>query len=477
MIPMWDHQLTAVKMAEVMPNIGLFAEMGVGKSRMIIEILRRKYAAVGAIRKTLIFCPVIVCQNWKDEFAKFSKINPKDIVVLTKSGRKRVDTFLKVVGEDLESAKIIVTNYEATQMDDLYKLLTLWKPEILVCDESHGLKSPESVRAKKVVTLADQAQHVYLATGTPILNSAMDLFMQFRILDGGETFGRNFWTYRALYFEDKNAGFKGKQSYFPKWEIRQEAYEAIQEKIKKKTLRVLKKDCLDLPPLVRQNVYTELSAQQMKAYKEMMNEYITFIESKKGQPAAVVAQLAVTKALRLQQIVTGFAKDDEGNIHRLDAPRLQVLADLLTDLTPQHKVIVWTEFRENYKMIAELCTKLGIDYREIHGDIGHKERITNMDDFRTNPTVRVMIANQGAGGVGINLVEASYSIYYAKGFKLGNDLQSEARNHRGGSEIHSKITRIDIVAKGTIDELITEALEKKQNISERILSWGNKLLT
>jgi SNF2 family DNA or RNA helicase len=73
-------------------------------------------------------------------------------------------------------------------------------------------------------------------------------------------------------------------------------------------------------------------------------------------------------------------------------------------------------------------------------------------------------------------VEASYAIYYSKGFKLEHDLQSEARNHRGGSEMHDKVTRIDIVAKGTIDELITESLEKKQNIAERILSWKDRLL-
>ena len=99
-----------------------------------------------------------------------------------------------------------------------------------------------------------------------------------------------------------------------------------------------------------------------------------------------------------------------------------------------------------------------------------------MNDFRTNSDVRVMVANQAAAGVGINLVEASYSIYYSKNFSLEHDLQSEARNHRGGSEMHDKVTRIDIVAKGTIDELITEALMNKQNIGEQILGWKEQLL-
>lgn len=471
---LWKHQEDAIKASIYQPDLGLFFEQGTGKTRTIIEVIRRKFAATGAVRKTLILCPVIVCQNWKDEFAMYSKINPKDILVLTKSGKDRAKKMLYACGETLSQAKIIITNYEAMEMNEFYEMLQHWKPEILVCDESQRLKNPDSKRAKRLLPLADNSTHNYILTGTPILNSAMDIYMQFRVLDRGETFGRNFYSFRAAYFEDKNQRFKGKQSYFPKWEIRDDAYASIQEKISQKALRVLKKDCLTLPPFVRQIRYAELSVQQNKAYKEMLNEYITFIESQKG-PAAVVAQLAVTKALRLQQIVSGFAKDDAGNIHRLEAPRLKVTRELLEDLTPHHKVIIWAEFHENYKMLQELCESMKIGYREIHGGVSHKDRIENMHAFRSDPTVRVMVANQGAGGVGINLVEASYAIYYSKGFKLENDLQSEARNYRAGSESHEKVTRIDIVAKGTIDELIAEALTNKQNISERILSWNQQL--
>ena len=321
--------------------------------------------------------------------------------------------------------------------------------------------------------LADQSAHNYILTGTPILNSSQDVFMQFRILDRGETFGKNFYTFRHTYFEDENARRKGTQGYYPKWIPKPFSFDELQGKISRKALRVLKSECLDLPPLIRQQVYTEMNTEQKRMYKEMMNDYITWLKDNKDQPRAVLAQLAVTKALRLQQIVTGFASDEEGKLHRLNSvPRLKVLEELLVDLTPGNKVIVWATFKENYKMIAELCDKIGIKYREIHGDISHNQRQINMNDFRKDPEVRVMIANQSAGGTGINLIEASYSIYYSKGFKLEDDLQSEARNYRGGSEIHDKVTRIDIVAKGTVDELIAEALQNKQNIADRILGWN-----
>lgn len=443
-----------------------------GKSRAAIEILRRRYAAHGRIRRTLILAPIIVCQNWKEEFAMYSKVKQQDIVVLTKAGRLRERDLINALGQDLSLNKIVITNYEAMQMEGVYSMLTQWRPEVLICDESQRLKNAQGKRAKLVTALADIAEHKYILTGTPILNSPMDIFQQFRILDGGSTFGKNFYSFRATYFRDANDKWRGKQSYYPKWEPIQEKFPQLQDKISAKALRVLKKDCLDLPPLVRQVVYVEMSSEQRRVYNEMKEDYLAFVKSHSGENKAVVAQLAVTKALRLQQIISGFAKDENGVIHRVQCPRLAALEELLETITQASKVIVWCTFKENYAMIKELCAKLSLQWREITGDVSNKERLVGMDEFRKNPDIKVMIANQAAAGVGLNLVEASYSIYYSKNFSLEQDLQSEARNYRGGSEMHEKVTRIDLVARGTIDELITEALAGKQNISDKILGWN-----
>jgi SNF2 family DNA or RNA helicase len=468
--PMWQHQVDAMTTALSNRDYAFFMEQGTGKSRTTIETLRRVYAEEGRLMRTLILCPQIVCENWKAEWQMFSKIQPHDIVVLKKSGKQRVKDFLAAVGDAMTRSKIVITNYEALQMKELFVCFQHWKPEILVCDESQRLKNPSGTRAKLTVTLAEQTKHNYILTGTPILQSPMDAFMQFRVLDRGETFGKNQWAFKHEYFYDKNAAFKSKQHYFPKWEPRQDKFPVLQSKIQNKSYRVLKKDCLDLPPLIRQNIYVEMSAEQMRAYNEMKRDFITWIESRKGEPRAVVAQLAVTKALRMQQIVSGFARDEASRDHWFNnCPRLDALGELLEDLCPNHKVIVWCSFIENYRMVADLCTKLGLQYREIHGGISDRDKQNNMKDFREDASVRVMIANQAASGVGVNLVEASYMIYYSKNFSLEQDLQSEARAYRGGSEIHEKVTRIDLVTKGSIDEMINEALANKQQIAEKIL--------
>jgi SNF2 family DNA or RNA helicase len=376
----------------------------------------------------------------------------------------------------LKKGKIIITNYEALQMDELVSLIYDWNPEIIVADEAHRLKNPEGKRAKTAIRIADSCGHRFALTGTPILNSAMDIFNIFRFLDSGATFGRNFWKFRSIWFEDENARWIGKSNYFPKYAPRPETYKEFHGMIYKKAVRAVKSECLDLPPFVRQEVFVELGAEQKRLYKEMEQDYIAFVKSMQGEPRAVVAQMAITKVLRLQQIVTGYAKTEDGSIHKIkDNPRLDALKELLEDLQGEHKIIVWSIFHENYDDIARVCKELKIDYAELHGRVAQKDRDPNIARFNDDPKCRVLIANQAAGGIGINLVPSDVSIFYSKNHSLEHDLQAEGRNYRGGSECHEKVTRIDIVAKDTIDELISNCLVNKQDISNQILDWSGKL--
>lgn len=489
LIELWAHQKEVVPKLLESREFCLFWEMGAGKTAAMIHGLRHMYTKVGRIQRTIIFAPPIVLRNWRNEFKMHSKIDTNKIIILDGSSKKRAKDFLTALHKyateqySLKSSHIIViTNYEAVQMDGLFRLFCTWSPEVLICDESHRLKNPQSKRAKKILDLSRLASRRYLLSGTPILNSALDIFMQYRILEGdksiraGATFGDNFYSFRSAYFEDKNAPFKNKRTYFPDWQPRQTAHVDVQRLIYRKASRVLKSECLDLPPLVRQTIEVELSSEQRRLYDEMKKDYIAFLTDSKDQPRTVVAQLALTKALRLQQICSGYVKtDDKEEIELKETPRCDALAQLLEDLTPKHKVIVWAVFKKNYRQIAAVCDRLKLPYCSLTGEQSAKEKSEQVKQFETDTDTRVIIANQGAGGVGINLVAASYSIFYSRNFSLEHDLQAEARNWRGGSERHVKITRIDLVAPATIDEFVLKALARKQSISDSILELGKYL--
>lgn len=461
----WGHQLIAIDRAKSLDEFALFLDMGTGKTSTAINILRHKMMQEKRAMRTLIFCPVVVCENWRREFKMHSKIT--GVVVLSGSQAQRVEKFKK---ETALGSTVFVTNYEALHMENLYKEFMNWRTEILICDESHRAKNPAAKTTKKLINIADFTKYRYILTGTPILNTPMDIWSQFRILDKGESFGSNFFAFRNRWFYDKNAGMPS-HKYFPDWKPQPGLDKAFNELIYRKAMRVTKQECMDLPPMLRQKIYVSMDKKQEKIYREMEEDFLTFLDGK-----AVTASMALTKALRLQQIVSGFVKTVEDKETPFDNnPRLTALGDLLEDLAPAHKVIVWANFRQNYRDIKGLCTSLKLEFAEVHGEVSAKERQVNVDRFQSDPACRIMIANQSAGGEGVNLTAASYCIFYSRDFSLKNDLQAEARNYRGGSEIHEKITRIDLVCRDTIDEHILEALAKKIDISENILSLKDRM--
>lgn len=460
----WAHQLKAIERAVTLEHFALFFEMGAGKSSTAINMLRHKYNDQKRVLRTLILCPPIVVENWKAEWLKNSTIEPSRVIVLSDSQVKRVKTFGKAIAENPH--RIFITNYEMLLMGDLLKAIKSWHPEAIVFDESHKCKDPKSKRTKLATDLADLATYKYILSGTPILNSPMDIFSQFRLMDGGQSFGKNFFAFRAQYFYDKNAGMP-RDKYFPDWRIRPNSLEAINAKIYEKGMRVTKEECMDLPPLVKQKILVEMAPEQKRIYLEMKKDLISYLNDK-----ACVATLAITKALRLMQIASGYVKLDDGSQVRVKAnPKQRALKEILEEITPHSKVLVWAVFKENYEQVREVCAELGIRYVEVHGDVPSAEKHRSVASFNTDPAVRVFIGHPGSGGIGINLVSASYSIFYSRSFSLEHDLQAESRNHRGGSKEagHAKITRIDLICKDTIEEIVLEKLANKEEIGEKLL--------
>lgn len=462
MKPLWKHQEEVIKITSQTDCHALFWSPGTGKSRATIEIIKDKWRSHSRTLRTLIITPAVVTFNWKKEFDLYTTIPQRDILVLYGSGAHRLSQL-----ENTPNYSVVICNYETLLMDKVFEVLKSWSPEIMIADESHRIKNSRAQRTRRAIALSATAKFRYILSGTPILQNSLDIYPQFEFLDHGATFGKNFFTFKNRYFRDANRELRlrSKHVTWPKWVPIQSKEGELNEKIMRSASVVRKEDCLDLPPLLRVTHEVELSKPQAKAYKEMKDDFITFINSK-----AFTAQLAITKALRLQQIVSGFLMDAEGRAHTFeDTPRDRALEELLEDLTPNHKVIVWACWRSNHESIGKLLDKMGVKHRLLLGDMSGPERDKSIQDFRTDDEVRVLVGSQGAGGIGINLVEASYCVYYSRNFSLEHDTQSEARNYRGGSEIHDKITRIDITARGTIDQEISKALAAKQDLSDRLI--------
>jgi SNF2 family DNA or RNA helicase len=88
---------------------------------------------------------------------------------------------------------------------------------------------------------------------------------------------------------------------------------------------------------------------------------------------------------------------------------------------------------------------------------------------------RLLIGQQQAAGVGRNFQAGSLVVYYSQRYSIVDREQSEDRTHRSGSEIHEKITYIDLLAKGTIDEDVVRGLAEKRTVQEVVVDMKRRL--
>lgn len=470
MLELWEHQKEGVQFGLQRDNALYLWQVGTGKTPLAINLVRHRSAEKKALIKTLILGPVAILQQFKDEFEKFSKITPDNITVLKGSGKKKAEQVAKLGTDD----HIIVTNYEALLNADLHKALVKWGPELAIMDEIHMLKNYKAKRSKLTARVAHQCKYRYGLTGTGILQGPQDLFMVHFVLDKGETFGTNFFAFRGRYMVDQNAAWSGRPNHFPKWIPNEVMYEELTNKIFANASQKNKEECIDLPEFLRKTEYVEMPPEMKKLYDQMERDFMIFLDEQKDsdKSGAVVANLAITKSMKMMQIVTGFAIDEEGNTITLKKnPKMEALEELLDQLRGE-KVIVWAAFKHNHKQIAQLCKKMEINYVLVNGDVSASDKQDAIKKFQEDTKTTVFIGSQAAAGTGVNLQVAGYSIYFSKNHRLGDDIQSEGRNFRGGSiDYHKSVTRIDLVMRDSIDELVDESLANKQEVSDKILNY------
>jgi len=492
-----QHQLDTFELAKDQIGWACFWEVGSGKTWEAIQLARWQYNLAGRILPTLIFTPPRPVPGWKKQWLEHTNVKPEQVVLLQDSQKERVKAF-KEASTKFNNEVIFVTNYESLLMKELFQLFVAFKPGVLVWDESHRLKSQKAQRTKLADELANPYDmklkrllpkpNTYMLSGSPVLKDPMDLFMQFKIMDGGKTFGHNIWAFRARYFRDRNAGMP-KDRYFPKWELMTkekvnfDAEGEIKRLMSSMSSFVSKAQCLDLPPETDEIIEVTMNKEQERLYKEMKNELLTFYNSK-----ACVASLAITKALRMMQILTGYipvqnpGEDDEQILMDIkDNPRIEKYKEWLEEMLEMgQSVLVWAVFKHNYKALRtatqEVFDKLKLknaSFVECHGEISSKQQALNLEKFRDDPDCLVFLGHPKSGGIGVNeLMKAGVDLTYSRDFSLESYIQSRGRNHRDGTEKfgHKKIVHYNMVTQGTIDEAALKKLVNKEDMSDRLLA-------
>jgi len=412
--------------------------MGTGKTKTTIEILRMKCNQERRALKTLIVCPLVVMENWKREILTHSFIEENKIQIVdgcTKPNGKKLKNATKNLRLDQlqnNKAQIFILNTDNVSNLPVWEMVLALGVEFLVIDESHRFKNPTGVRSNNMFKLASQEylKYKFILTGSPILQSALDLWSQFRILDP-DILGKNFFSFRCKYFYDANANMPS-HVHFPNWQPKKDgAMSTLNEVIYRHADRVMKDDVLDLPERTYQTLEVPLAKTQRRLYDEMRDTLVAFLEepinvqnmfdlpdvSDLDIPELMRADLAIVKTIRLQQLICGIFTSSEGDIKEIETNRIKVLKELIEELSTKsdNKLIVWTTFAPTYPQIAKICMDLKVKFVMLTGQQTKEEKQINIDEFNTG-SAQVIIANQAAGGTGVNLTAANYEIFYSRSY-------------------------------------------------------------
>ena len=205
---------------------------------------------------------------------------------------------------------------------------------LLAIDESTTIKNQNAKRTKSILLLGKQAKYRRILTGSPVTKSPLDLYTQCAFLNEFLLGFTSFYTFRNRYANmiDRNFGGRRVQligSY--------KRLDELAENLKKFSYRVLKEDCLDLPPKVYTRREVDLTPEQNKAYATMKSAALALLKGKMATAPHVLTQM-----MRLHQITCGHLKNDDGTITKLKNNRLKELLDLLDEV--EGKVIIWANY-------------------------------------------------------------------------------------------------------------------------------------
>ena len=460
----YAHQLKALEMSWDKEVFALFMEMGTGKSKVLIDNVSMLYDK-GKINGVVIVAPKGVYKNWHESEIPIHMANHVEYVStlwqsnINKKQEKELSKLFKT-GHELH---ILIVNVEALSTKKGVDFVTRFincHETLMVIDESTTIKKPEAKRTKNICKLGRLTKYRRILTGAPVTKSPLDLFKQCEFLDPWLLGHQSYYGFRTRYAIMKTANFGGRSVQIV---VGYRNIPELSEKLTGFSYRVLKDDCLDLPPKTYTKRIIQLTDEQQKLYSQMKKSALAVMNSKLSTTATAMTQL-----MRLQQITCGHFKSDDGVVQEIKNNRIVELMDTLEEI--QGKVVIWAHWRNDIATIVKHIKEEYGDnsYVTYFGDTTVEDRqkaIKKIQDPKSS--VRFIIGTPQTAGYGITLTGASTMIYYSNGYDLEKRMQSEARIDRIGQEM--PMTYIDIMCEKTVDERIVKALRKKVNIATQVM--------
>lgn len=437
-----DYQKYAINFIIEHPVSAIFLDCGLGKTSITLTALNELMFNRFEVGKVLIIAPLRVAKNtWSAEIEKWEHLKKLKYSIAVGSEDERIQA-LKQQSDiyiiNRENVQWLVENFD-------------FDFDMVVIDELSSFKNYQSKRFKSLMKVRPFVKRVVGLTGTPSSNGLMDLFAEFKVLDMGLRLGRFIRQYRSTYFTPDKRNGQVIYSYKPL----PFAEQAIYDKIADITISMKSTDLLKMPKLISSRYEVELSSKECDRYEELKREFV--LQLPDGE---VTAANAASLSNKLAQIANGAIYDDEKNIIRIHDRKLDALEDIIESMNGRPLLVAYW-FKHDLERISERLHERHIPY----------EQLNTSESIRrwNNGEIPVALIHPASAGHGLNLQQGgSTLVWFGLTWSLELYQQTNARLWRQGQSAETVVVQ-HIIAKGTIDEQIMTALERKDKTQSALI--------
>ncbi|MGQ7453337.1 SNF2-related protein [Streptococcus suis] len=440
-----NYQVVAKDFIIGHPYAAVILDMGMGKTATTLSAVNELMFDRFEVTKVLVIAPLRVANTvWSDEIEQWVELRHLRYSKIVGTPKQRKEALQK-------DADIYIVNREnlpwlVEQCSPYFK----W--DMVVIDELSSFKSWQSKRFKAFMAMRPYMKRIVGLTGTPSSNGLMDLFAEFKVIDGGERLGRFIGEFRSRYFEEGRRNGNIVYEYIPM----DYAECQIHDKISDITISMKALDYLDMPELISTKKLVHMSEKEKEKYSQFKKEYV--LSELDG--LEVTAANAASLTNKLVQLSNGAVYSDDHTAVPLHEQKLDALEDILESANGE-PVLVAYWFKHDLARIMGRLEKLKVKSRVLKTE----------EDIRewNKGNVPVGLLHPAGAGHGLNLQKGGHHlVWFGLTWSLELYQQTNARLWRQGQEAETVVIQ-HIVTEGTIDEEILKALENKDAQQERLI--------
>ena len=440
-----DYQRHCINRIIDTTRLGLFLDMGLGKTSIVLSAVKELKYNRFAVSKVLVIAPKKVAEGtWSKEKDKWDHTKCLRISRVLGSEKKRIRALY-------EPADVYIINREnVVWLVDFYK--NDWPFDMVVIDESTSFKSHKAKRFKALSAMAPRIKRIIELTGTPSPNGLADLWAQLYLLDEGARLGTRYVGFRERYFD---AGPRHNGIVY-KYSVKQGSEEAILSAISDICVSMKASDYLELPDCIMHEIPVELDPKAAKAYRELEREMVLELPDDE-----VTVTSAAALSNKLLQLGNGAIYGEDHSVHEVHGCKIEAFMELIESLSASGKsALVFYNYQHDKERLQKALAKTGQVVREL--------KTTEDEDDWNAGKIDILLTHPASSAYGLNLQQGgNHVVWFGLNWNYELYTQANKRLHRQGQT--EKVIVHHLVCEGTRDEDIMAALARKDDVQQFVM--------